>query len=246
MDIEQPQDCWAVSLKGHEIDLKAWSSQFQPPHDPIVVYKPDGETLLFSDNFEGLSTPSEVREMAISLLPILNGIMALDANCEPIEFEGVSQFEADGNQLRHRFLSASADIRFGGSAILSGTATVTSFGLDGLPVPPPPPAPTRAQKLVKLAEGKPKIAAMLEQLSKADTWGEIYKAFERAESICGDERKLKALFGPDGPKYKRARATANYHRHADEYCPDPPTPLGAAKSLAREAVMLALKKTQSL
>lgn len=235
MNNDELKDCWAVSIKGHEFDLSEWVRQFDPPHEPTVRAMPDGTTLLFSKKFDGLPDVTAVKETADQLISVLNGVMSVAVGSQPIEFDGVSQFDENGERKRTVIMAVGcATFRFGGRAI------VTSIGPDGKPVPPSPPTPSPAQLLAERAERTPEIAKMLYQLSKSDSWGEIYKAFEHAERICGNERKLKVLFGSNGANYKNARATANHHRHADVHCPNPPSTIAEAKSLARQAVMFAL------
>lgn len=241
MDTSELKDCWAVSLKGHEFDLREWVDHFRAPHDPVVLKMPDGTTLLFSHKFEGCSTSSRIKEVADQLIPVLNGIMSVTAQSRPLEFDGVSQFDETGRRLQHKFISVgTAEIRFGGRATLTSGATVAHIGEDGLPVSPPPPAPTAAQQLLARADVSPQVAKMLDQLSKSNDWGDVFKVFEHAEGIGGGQRNMKAHFKDRGSSYERARSTANFHRHANAYCPDPPTPLREAQSLAREAVTLAL------
>lgn len=235
MSADELKNCWAVALKGHEFDLKAWASQFKAPYEPFVRTMPDGATLLFSKQFVGLPDVTAVKEVADKLIPVLNGTMSVAAGSQPIELDGVSQFDENGERKQTVIMAVGcATFR------VSGSATATSIGPDGKPVQPSPPTPSPAQLLARRAELEPEIAKMLYQLSKSDNWGEIYKAFEHAERICGNERKLKALFGSNGANYKNARATANHHRHADVHCPNPPSTIAEAKALARQAVMLAL------
>src|SRR5262245_16200709 len=141
---------WAVVLEGHDFDLEDWKDSLSAPFDPVVETTeiPDGSGgrvrayLLKAAAFVTCRRPREVRERAIPLVRVLNGLIA-HSRSRPVTFSTVVEQVDDGSYRRHAYIALEGlEFRLRGSAI-----TMTVSGLSKAP------EPSSVQKALEVATG---------------------------------------------------------------------------------------------
>jgi hypothetical protein len=70
------------------------------------------------------------------------------------------------------------------------------------------------QRWLQAAQANDDVADLLRYIGSADNWYDLYKAFEMVEAIAGRLPKLRRILGRDAARYRVARQTANFYRHA--------------------------------
>lgn len=219
---------WFVQLAGDPFDLEHCRRHFAEPFDPKVIQGPDDSFYLASSEFEGCSTHDEVKEVSEPLIARMNGAMAALYGGHAVKFANVSKIDSDGRKSAHVYLQAEPIV----VRAMVGEAKVSALDEHGNPIPPADPKPSDAQRWLANSSCNPKLAALLEISAETDTWGKLYKIFERARVVAGSEKELWALMGPDAHRCKEAKQTANFHRHADGHSlPANPPSLQEARGL---------------
>ena len=226
---------WYARLQGEQADLDDWTHCLNEPFDPVALNLPDGETVLWSSEFEGLEDAGEVRERAIGLIGRLNGALSLWTDARPVRFGGVYKIDEAGNRHAWVFAELVAEL---GRFVMRATAVL--IGPDGKPVPPPPPAPSVPQGWTTLASANDDVADLLDHFGRSDNWYDIYKTFEFAQHIVGSEHKLSRLLGDRWKDAKNVRTSANFYRHAKAHRPSKLATLGEAKPILAEVVRAVL------
>jgi hypothetical protein len=154
---------WALVLEGHESDLLDWNDELASPFDPVVETAdiPDdtgGSTkayLLRAAVFKACTNPSEVRECAIPLVRVLNGLMAAYRSSREVKFSTIVERSDDGGYRRHRYFKVQ-----GGEYRIRGSSARL------LTQPKPPPQPSYVQKAFTAASGD--LAAAVEHFGRAN------------------------------------------------------------------------------
>jgi hypothetical protein len=202
----------------------------RPPFDPCCERIPRHDAFVWalrSRTFDHLQNAEEVRSRAIALLALLNGVMGVSGNTEPLTLDSVGQIDDEG-RIRLTFF---AELHERLRATVTATAEVRDA--QGNLVPPPQPEPSAAQTWTKKAEGNETVADMLVFAGRADNWFDIFKTIEAAEDLVGGERELQKVLGSSGQAFKRMKRTANnLHRHRPgKFATETPTPMEDAKPL---------------
>ncbi|MBL9049313.1 MAG: hypothetical protein JNK19_04290 [Tabrizicola sp.] len=200
---------WGILIKGHDFDLRAWTSAFQPPFDPHVSLTGHGPAL-WSKELQDATSSSEVWERSKPLLQLMNATMLHTQGGRLVETEGIVELDVDGNERRHHILEAKGiEMRTG-----FGSATITVRDANGNLVQQEP-RPSVQQQWLATAAASDYLAELLFYALKRDNWFEIYKAIETLENRYGGEASFLALGWEDASKVKLLKRTANfYHRHA--------------------------------
>jgi hypothetical protein len=175
---------WAVELVGRELDLGDWKQSLLPPFEPYVevVDLPIRKGyLLNSTKFLPCREAREVRECAIPIIRILDGLMQAYKNTGKVTSGAIVEATADGSYRRHVFAEVNItedDDRVSATGVLSGSV-------------PQPAKPSFAQTGLGLAKNQ--LEAALDYYSRADNWYDLYKAFEALENHVGGKQKIKSL-----------------------------------------------------
>lgn len=229
---------WGIALKGHQFDLLDWADAFQKPFEPWVERVERAEPLyvLRSSEFELAKTSGDVWDRAEALIARLNGAMLLACGSSPLSPDGVVDIASDGSLREHVRISV-------GTAVIRSRARMAAIALDkdGQKIPQEP-TPSEAQRLNLLSALPSRgvsqaddISDLLVHLARSDNWIDLYKAIELVTQLAGKEHKMLKNYGEDGRLLKRAKSSANVHRHARFVFQDPMTLVEARSVLLRMA-----------
>ena len=178
------------------------------PLDPVVDTAdiPDGTGgstkayLLRAAVFTACTNPSEVRECAIPLVRVLNGLMAAYRSSREVTFSTIVERSDDGGYRRHLYFK-----------VQGGEYRMRASSARLLRQPEPPPQPSYVQKALTVASGD--LAAALEHFSRANNWYDLDKALDAiAGTVPGGRQGLRTL-GFTIQDIKDIDATANAKRH---------------------------------
>lgn len=167
---------WGVELTGSEDDQAVWVSMLAPPFDPFVEWIKDtrGDFLVLrSSAFDSASSTSQVNDVAIEQLGMLNVAIINNGAANPLTKGAIVEFLADGPPRKHIFIeveSATFHVR-------GGVVQVTAFDAEGNEVRSEP-APSVAQLWMRAASTTPDIGRVLRQLKGNPGWFELYNAYE--------------------------------------------------------------------
>jgi hypothetical protein len=197
---------WAVELVGRELDLGDWKQSLLPPFEPyveVVDLKIRKGYLLNSTKFLPCREAREVRECAIPIIRILDGLMQAYKNTGKVTSGAIVEATADGSYRRHVFAEANItedDDRVSATGVLLGSVPQ--------PAKPSVAQPSFAQTGLALA--RKDLKAALEHYSRADNWYDLYKSFEAVRKK-GDSTLEKLGVGQS--ELSNFRGTANKFRH---------------------------------
>lgn len=222
---------WAVQLVGSDHDLDRIEASLDARFDPHLT-QVNGTRAICSAAFDGLSDPSEVRDVAEAMVSVLRGAVELVGDPSPVTVGSVFRVWKEGRI--DAFISASFPARL---RIVGRPPKVTVRDSLGNVVEPTP-TPTPAQQWVASALDNEDIADLLTFFGRADNWFDLYKTIEMAEKIEGGEHALRANF----PGLKLAKMTANSHRHARGYVPESPISFQEAHEVVGRVVRTLLSK----
>lgn len=244
---DEDRSRWGVELKGHLFDLEDWEADLRPPFDPSVVVLPDmikPDTrmwILQSDSFDGCTSASDVREIAISLVRTLSGMIGVRRSAMSVTLGNVIEFRADGSLGSHAFAEGA---QFVGRAKTRGVGVAV---IDGVVQKPDPPTASYAQSMIHGLSDD--LRAALRYYDMADNWYDLYKSYEavlshlnpRNEARAKD--KLKKL-GFTHDELKGLKGSAQHHRHHKTDASNDFT-FPEAKALTRRIIDAVLQSSHS-
>ncbi|MEP9389429.1 hypothetical protein [Mesorhizobium sp. KR9-304] len=194
------------------------------PFEPHVVTLERPQELvhvLVSSAFDTVASPDELMSVAVPLIGILNGVMAVQCGAKSLSFYGAVELLPDGNFRRHLRLFAEQ-----GRFEISGfPASLAHCGTDRQPIVALTPSTT--QNAIAMAKGD--LADALTYFARAYDWQELWKAFETIGAHYGSTQDAAYLqLGASQQELARFRATANeIHRHHKWRSPPRPSRVGA-------------------
>ena len=222
---------WAVQLVGSDHDVDRIEASLDARFDPYLTQVKSTRAICCAA-FNGLTDPSEVRDIAESIVSVLRGAVELVSDPRPLAVGSVFRVWKEGRI--DAFISASFPARL---RIIGHPAKITVCDSSGNVVEPPP-TPTTAQQWIALALNDEDIADLLTFFGRADNWFDLYKAIEMAEKIVGGEHALRAHF----PNLKLIKTTANSYRHTRGYAPGAPVSFTEAHEVVGGVVRSILRK----
>src|SRR3954471_19317475 len=123
---------WGALLQGEPFDLEDWEHALGAGFDPYVERHGDDYVLRHSE-LDRLTSPEEVRDKAIAIIEVLNGVLRIDQGARNVSFSNALQILPTGEVKRHSLLIMSAfEMR------LKSRATATVQNADGSSPPLPP------------------------------------------------------------------------------------------------------------
>jgi len=186
---------WKVVLGGHEFDLGRLERELSGPHR--VNLDDEGEFVLSSTEFDGLSDATDVKSRADAIVRRINGSYRLSGQSyDPVQATGSLK---DGGR-RH-------------AVVIADTVTVrVSVGdvhvlADGTVKAPPQSA---ASRRVGRAASDPAVSEALEVIGDADVdWPRLYKVYEIVKDDVGGQSDVDSLPGVSSAERSAFSASAN-------------------------------------
>jgi hypothetical protein len=227
----KPSPGWAIEITGERIDLDDLRELLRPPFDPWVeefVEEREIKLMLRSKAWEFVESGSMIATQAAKMLERLHGgALLVHEDAKPVVPGRVLRFREDGTRVAV-MVAATGHISLRGGRV-RGRSVVNSEQLSQ------PPQPSSLQRWVKSADNDDDRADLLEHLSRADNWFDVYKAAEIIRRLAGGQKSLESLLGELKPDWVRVWQTANCTRHA----PDPEKyPLPEVPATLHEARLL--------
>lgn len=143
---------WLVRLKGEKFDLEDFPSRLRSPEHTVI--EENGSYYLKSSDFDSLNSPDEVRERAITIINMLNGVMKLlIPDFRGVFEDGVTLIKEDGS--RHRYVYGDVELPITQRLKVGETGT-TSNGTQQVA-----PQPSNVESWLSLAKGDKAVADAL-------------------------------------------------------------------------------------
>jgi len=173
---------WLVRLEGEKFDLEDLPSLVCSPE--YTVIEEDGLYYLGSSDFDSLGSADEVREHAIAIIKMMNGVMKLYIPSFGGVYEGgVTMIGEDGRRHHYVYLEGSIKLRSKASANLTVTTSNNTQQTDSLP--------STIESWISLAKADKAVADAL-HFFKENTWISLYKVYEIiGEDIGGEQAIIK-------------------------------------------------------
>jgi hypothetical protein len=174
---------WLIRLKGEEFDLKDLTPLVHSPNHAVI--EENGLYYLWSLDFDSLDSASEVRELASSLIDVLNGAVKLHTSgFHGVSEDGVIMIEEDGRRHEYVYLGGSSAARSRASASIT---VITSGDKEQVAQPP-----RDVESWISLAETHKAVGNAL-HFFKEDTWTSLYKIYEIIrEDVAGQKAIIKS------------------------------------------------------
>jgi hypothetical protein len=162
---------WQIELAGDQTDISELKT-LAPLCNCEITTDTAGRESLSGSSFDDLSSAEEVRQKAIEILALLNGIARISTDqFRPVQFRGVSRTRPDG--MRDVFVDvphmAGWGRFFAPAIVVRGDGTVE-------PVTPDPRT-QRAKRII----ADPKLYEIVKPIAGEITWQRLRVVFER---IC--------------------------------------------------------------
>ena len=203
---------WGIQILGDPADIAGWKQALQPAFDPYLesIEGAGPEIVLRSGAFDQADDATAVREIAKTIVRLLNGALAAVSALDPVRIGNVIRVKDDGT-IHATAFGEIGPIRFRPmTAVFTGSA----IGPDGAPLSPPPPEPSQAQRWLNVAERDDDVADLLDHYGRArDDWFEVYKTLEVEKSLGKRHGGYKQLLGDQSSIVEDIRLTANAGRH---------------------------------
>lgn len=189
----QLSEGWGAQILVEEAYRDAWAAAFAKPFENWIERHEDG-LYLRSVFFKSCPSPKEVKPIAIDILRVLAGAMALTHPPHEVRFQGVVKVDGNGKRQITAFMEGGTYMTFFASGNSGGE-----------------PA---ARVAVRSAFSSEYLEEALAYFGDQGGWFDLYKCIESVELWAGGEHKLAALNLIASGDLKRTKKTANYARHA--------------------------------
>jgi len=171
---------WLVRLKGEKFDLEDLPSLLRSPEHTVI--EESGSYYLKSSDFDSLSSADEVRELAITIIDRLNGVMKLRMrNFRGVSEDGVTLIEEDGRRHRYVYLGGSFTAR---SKVRANATVTTSNGTQQIA-----PLPSDVESWLSLAKSDKAVKGAL-HFFRENTWFSLYKVYEIIKDDVGGKKAI--------------------------------------------------------
>lgn len=189
----QLSEGWGAQILVAEAYRDAWVAAFAKPFENWIERHEDG-LYLRSVFFKNCPSPKEVKPIAIDILRVLAGAMALTHPPHEVRFQGVVRVDGNGRRQMTAFMEGGTYMTF-----------VASLNNGGEPA---------ARVAVRRAFSSEYLEEALAYFGDRGGWFDLYKCIESVELWAGGEHKLAALNLIPASDLKRTKKTANDARHA--------------------------------
>jgi hypothetical protein len=159
---------WQIELAGDQTDISELKT-LAPLCNCEITTDTDGRASLSGSSFDDLSSAEEVRQEAIEILALLNGIARISSDqFQPVQFRGVSRTRPDG--MRDVFVDVppmvARDRFFAAAIVVRGDGTVEPTI--------PDPRTQRAKRII----ADPKLCAIVKAIAGDITLQRLRVVFE--------------------------------------------------------------------
>jgi hypothetical protein len=189
----QLSEGWGAQIQVEQAYRDAWVAAFAKPFENWIERHDDG-LYLRSVFFKSCPSQKEVKPIAIDILRVLAGAMALTHPPYEVRFQGVVKVDGSGKRQITAFMEGGTYVTFFASGNNGGE-----------------PA---ARTAVRRAFSSEYLEEALAYFGDQGGWFDLYKCIESVELWAGGEHKLAALNLTHSGDLKRTKKTANDARHA--------------------------------
>ena len=182
---------WGVDLTSNDPALLSFLAKYRKEPSWSVV-QIGGRYYLLSSSFQGLTSPEEVRQMADSLLFLLNGIMILKFKYAHLEKAGDVVYLDDNGQIIRTTTSKSVPIRVHVSA---GESYYQSTDVQQL----------SSMDIWLKAQNSPLVEEALQHYANPHTWFNLVKVFEIIANDAGKSENSGKLSKGTFDKWTQGR-----------------------------------------
>ena len=219
---------WMVDLSGHDFDRESLE-ELSGPDGEWTVRREGSGFVLRAKCFAGVDDPAEVRERALAIVDILNGLAKVHyGDFKPVQV-GVISGEGEENASGGKTIKLYA---VEGMILLEGARARLSVG--GQPAQPKRPA--YLDGWLGVAQQDPRVRDALRWFAKPTSWETLYKVSELIYEDAGTAIIQNGWATPD--EIRRMRDTANSrevagegHAKASKRIPDDPMTLEQGSAL---------------
>jgi len=224
---------WLVRLKGDKFDLEDLPALFDSPE--LAVVEENGFYYLQSCKLESLTSADEVREQAVALINILNGVTKLYRDCfSDASEDGITRIEDNGQRHHNVYIEVPlTTIR------VKARASVIVTTRNGIEKKVSQPTNIRTWTNIAM-NYKPVENALY--FFREGTWDNLYKVYEIIRDDAGNEQAIiKKSWGSKRELHRftqivqSSEALGDDARHASKKYKPPAQPMSLteAKSLIR-------------